>query len=103
RVEQEEEGLVGDGVALARPRRDLLSVQEQTDRAQLAVAPVAPRHLPAVRPEPPAVRQPRPERRVAREELRPPEDRVSGPEVDQPPGELEQPLLPLVELPREPG
>ena len=89
-------------VALPRPRGDLLAVQEQPDRAQVAVRPVAPRHLPPVRPEPPAVRQPRPERRVPGQELRPPEHGVRRAEVDQLPRELEQPFLPVAELPVEP-
>ena len=76
RVEEEQERVVDDRLALRRRRRDLPAVQEDAEHVRVAAAPVGLRHPAPVRPEPPDVRRARAQALAPLEEARPAEDAV---------------------------
>src|SRR3954466_14854816 len=83
RVEQDQERVVAERLAVRSRRGQLLAVQEDTERVRVAARPVALAHLAPVGPEPPDVRQPGPRLGPA-EEVTAVKDRMLPPELDQP-------------------
>src|SRR5579884_3658770 len=100
RVEDEEERVAEERLAVCRPLLDLPTVEKDAERARVRIRPVALRHAPPVRPEPPRVRQPA-LAGLAAEEGRPPEDGMLASQRDDAARELEQ--LVVGALPVEPG
>ena len=102
-VEEHEERVVDDRLALARLGHDLGAVEERPDSGRVAALPVAARHRAAVGTEPPDVGRARILLLLPRQEGRPAEDRVLAPEGDQPLRERAKRARPLVELPVDPA
>ena len=103
RVEDHEERVVDDGLALVRLGHDLGAVQERPDRRCVTALPVLARHRAAVGPEPPDVGSARVLLLEPRQERRPPEDRVRSPQLDEPLREGMKRSGPVVEVPVEPA
>src|SRR6476620_10166375 len=55
RIEEEEERVAGDRLAVRRTLADLAAVEEDAERPRLGIRPLALSHPAAVRPEPPRV------------------------------------------------
>src|SRR5688500_16209482 len=98
RVQQDEEGVVGDGVALLVHFIQRLAAEAQADAAYPPRPPLLPGRLVAARAHPGEVADSRAVEAPAAEELLPPEDRVRLAQGDQPARAVEQRQLGLVQL-----
>ena len=102
-IKEQEEGIVLHRLAVHVAHVHGVAADHHAEAERKAGVPVFLGHLGAIDVEPHDILHAGAADAPALEKFRPAEDRVLAPELDQPRGKLAQLLLPLRELPVEPG